>query len=353
MKGTTLKLIFVALITVVATAIALPFFMSVQGGDTGGTGGTGDAIPPTCPAGTTLQNGVCVQLSGVVCATEDTTVSFGVVDRENQSTNPDVNAYPIVGGSEKSAIANINAGGSFTASPFDNITVVFNEDAANNAAGSGDYYMEKVSFTDPCKGTVVLPGTDAASSFKGLAREGGMSVTIWNKNETSVLAPGTDQALANGESVALRARIDGNTIDAFYGAPGCDLGLLAVVDYNNTVVKKIEPQGISWSNGVVPTSYTAIRGRQVAYLLDLSALNPSRMKASIKEYDSVNFKWYIEAETSASPQVANNALDDANITYFDCAGYKDKELAWIYAFENNDTPANIGAQNISAPLYLG
>lgn len=214
--------------------------------------------------------GIDVDVTGCDLGTK-TTVTLSAIDKYTSLATGGTHRYRING----APAVDIADAGTFTASPEDQITVLW----ANESKTL--YYGEIGEYKVPCAG--------AKTFYTELSQNGTLSSSLKDSDDIALEGSANNQTLSAGDVKTLSMKLSGTYQNDF------PYGFVAVVEYNNTAIDDVilsTVDGVELQSDVVLQSYSATYGAvssKKAYAV--SAINSNadlNLKVTIDADDSVN-----------------------------------------------------------------
>ncbi len=214
--------------------------------------------------------GLNVDVTGCDLGTK-TTVTLSATDKYTSLPVGGYHRYRING----APAVDIADQGTFTASPGDKITVLW-----NNATTTG-YYSSVGTYTVPCAG--------AKTFYTESANNGTLSSSLKDSDDVTIDGSANNQTLSAGDVKDVSMKLSGQYEKDF------TYGFVAVVEYNNTAIDNVilsTESGTELSSATVLQSYASTYGTvssKKAYLVPAILSNADlRLKVTIDADDSVD-----------------------------------------------------------------
>lgn len=166
---------------------------------------TTTGIQGTNPSNT-ASNTICPPGNSV----EDTTVTLASINKYTAIPTGGTHRYSLNG----NPAATVSDAATFTASPGDNLKVLFGNET------DGSYFGEIENYIIPCKGTATLS--------KERYQNGTLTIEVYNEEGNLINAGATNESLASGDVVTLESKLKGQYQRGF------PHGLVVVAEYNGT-----------------------------------------------------------------------------------------------------------------------
>ncbi len=260
------------------------------------------------------------------CMVEDTTLSTSTLDSYNPGAgNKDVLTELWLNGN---FVGSKDDQTSFSASPGDKYKMVAFDDGSTNADPTYDWYGQIKQGQIGCKGT--------AQVVFNLAKEGAVSMTVWNE-DGSVNGASNEQDITAGETISLDLQAKETTDDAAFGAPDSNVNMVACFDYNTSQIESVEVVGGTKTG--VPDTYVGTC--EDAYSIPIHTLG---------KFEKYKFSVSIKAK----PDLTTNSTltNDINVKLLDPALFINSETGQPeYGVVDNDGNA-VGASDGTATIYL-
>ncbi len=327
-KGNILGIFALVIIVVIALAaayivVAKPdLSKGFEAGGAGISGGAGGGTGLVCPAGTSMQNGVCVSVcpagsvwqNGVCVSTSGlqqicessttTTTSFSPIEKYLQGTAIDGNNLTISRKQDGAWKTDQNANNNLSLSPNSKLEYLIARDI-----GSSDYYgvWVKEHTTSP---TCRTSETEQII----LVREGTLTNTKVNNDGVTKNNAATSGAIPDinaGETYLFKITSRENSADSAFGNPSNDVTQKAVVclDGNGSFFTKLSVAGITATSADTPANHVRDgNGLTSTWCYTVNGLQ-------LEDYAEAT--WYVKAEVSTgsgrNQEQWDSFVDDANV----------------------------------------
>jgi len=236
------------------------------------------AIPevPTVPA---------PEVPEELCPVEDTTVTLSAIDKYTAVATGGTHRYRINGAPAKT----VSDAGTFAASPGDTLEILWYNESNNVYYGAVD--------------TVVIPCAGTKTYSAELAKNGTLTISVWNEEGVLIDSAGNNETLAAGDVVSLDMELKGQyQRDIPYG-------MVAVIEYNKTAIDDVVIAGEAGNeleSDAVPQAFSITYGSAAAtkaYLFP-AVISNAKWKGTIT----------IDADDSVNPGESNGG--DIKITLY-------------------------------------
>ncbi len=339
-----LIIVFLAGFFVFTVFIPKPFEAGAGGagisggaGGAGISGGAGGGTGLVCPAGTSMQNGVCVSTGGLQpqeCqSSTSTSLTFAPIEKYLQGTAS--GQLTIDYKQDGSWKAQSNTGATLTLSPKAKIEYLAMDD---DGAGT-DYYGVKVAehLTSPtCR-------TSEAEQII-VVREGTLTNTVLNTDGVTKNSSSAIEDINSGQTALFKITSRENSADSAFGNPSNDVPekVRVCLDGNTSFFNKLEVAGIASSPIGTPAIHITDQNKNMSsWCYTVNGLQ-------VEDYAEV--VWYVKATVNSGAQHNQSAISPnglfQNIRYriYDGTLYKNTETGQIEAnIYNTVTNVDIGA----------
>jgi hypothetical protein len=250
------------------------------------------------------------------CPFGETTVKLSGFDYNNKGTSITEVHSIFVNGDYYGTLANL---GTFTASPGDEVTVLF----GNNTEASAGFYATKVTEKIGCVGTKTITGfqKDKVSS---------VTISLFNSDD-GLINSGSDanEVTASGEET-IEMKLKGTSED-FYG----EQNVIVVFDASSSVFQDVKVSGAKKVS--VPSQHTTVASTK-AFAYELASIDGSAWET---------YSVVLEA-TSSEPTLANNI----SVSLYDNAYFIDAETNEIVMGYEDEDYNDVGFTTATGTIYI-